>query len=505
MSEPEPRYLTDALRENQATRAFLETTLASIGDAVIATDTTGHIVFANAVAHALLRWPAAELHGKPLDEVFRIVNEYSRAPVESPVAKVLREGTVVGLANHTVLIARDGTEIPIDDSGAPIRDAVGTFYGTVLVFRDVTARRRAEETSRLLASIVASSDDAIISKDLHGVITSWNTGAERIFGYTAVEAVGQPITLIAAPERVNEMPEILERIRRGERIEHYETIRRTKGGQLVQVSLTISPIYAVMGRIVGASKIARDITERVRAEETVLRHAEWLTRTNAHLQQFAYAASHDLQEPLRTVVTFAQLLTQHAHAHLDAEAHECLGYILAAATRMHALVNDLLRYARVVNTEDLPLTAVALHEAVEGAVDNLQLAIQESQAVIHMEPLPTVRGERGQLIQLFQNLLSNAIKYRGQDPPVIRISAERHAAAWVISVADNGVGVPPEYHDYIFGVFRRLHSADYPGTGVGLALCKHIVETLGGRIWVESAPGQGATFKVSLPAPEGAA
>lgn len=251
-----------ALAESQATRAFLETTLASIGDAVIATDTAGRIVLANPVAQSVLRWPAAEMVGKPLDAVFRIINEDSRAPVESPVARVLREGTVVGLANHTLLIARDGTEIPIDDSGAPIRDAAGTVHGTVLVFRDVTARRRAEETSRLLASIVASSDDAIISKDLNGVITSWNTGAERMLGYTAAEVIGQPIALIAAPDRVDEMPQILERIRRGERIDHYETVRRTKGGQLVQVSLTVSPIYDAVGRIVGASKIARDITAR---------------------------------------------------------------------------------------------------------------------------------------------------------------------------------------------------------------------------------------------------
>ena len=251
-----------ALAESQATRAFLETTLASIGDAVIATDTAGRIVLTNTVAQSMLRWPAAEMSGKPLDEVFRIINEDSRATVESPVAKVLREGTVVGLANHTLLIARDGTEMPIDDSGAPIRDAAGSVHGTVLVFRDVTARRRAEETSRLLASIVASSDDAIISKDLNGVITSWNTGAERMLGYTAAEAIGQPIALIAAPDRVDEMPQILERIRRGERIDHYETVRRTKGGQLVQVSLTISPIYDAIGRIVGASKIARDITAR---------------------------------------------------------------------------------------------------------------------------------------------------------------------------------------------------------------------------------------------------
>jgi PAS domain S-box-containing protein len=251
-----------ALAESQATRAFLETTLASIGDAVIATDTAGRIVLANKVAQSALRWPAAEMAGKPLDEVFRIINEDSRAPVESPVAKVLREGTVVGLANHTLLIARDGTEIPIDDSGAPIRDTAGTVHGTVLVFRDVTARRRAEAISRLLASIVASSDDAIISKDLHGVITSWNKSAERIFGYTAEEAIGQPITLVAAPDRVDEMPQILERIRQGERIDHYATVRRTKEGQLVQVSLTVSPIHDAVGRIVGASKIARDITAR---------------------------------------------------------------------------------------------------------------------------------------------------------------------------------------------------------------------------------------------------
>jgi PAS domain S-box-containing protein len=256
------RAAQGALAESQATRAFLETTLASIGDAVMATDTAGRIVLTNTVAQAVLRWPAAEMFGKPLDEVFRIINEYSRTTVESPVAKVLREGIVVGLANHTLLIARDGTEIPIDDSGAPIRDVAGTVHGTVLVFRDVTARRRAEETSRLLASIVASSDDAIISKDLHGVITSWNKSAERIFGYTAEEAMGQPITLIAAPDRVDEMPQILERIRQGERIDHYATVRRTKGGQLVQVSLTVSPIYDAVGRIVGASKIARDITAR---------------------------------------------------------------------------------------------------------------------------------------------------------------------------------------------------------------------------------------------------
>jgi PAS domain S-box-containing protein len=488
-----------ALRASHDAREYLETTLVSIGDAVIATDATGRIVFSNPTAQALLRWPAEAMAGTHLDDVFRIVNEYTRATVESPVAKVLRLGTVVGLANHTILLARDGTEVPIDDSGAPIRDPDGTVRGTVMVFRDITERRRADALSRLLAAIVESSDDAIISKDLHGIITSWNRAAEHLYGYTAAEAIGQPITLISVPGRVDEMAQILERIAQGERIDHYETVRRTKDGQLVHVSLTVSPIRDAIGRIVGASKIARNITERRQAQEALARNAERLARANANLQQFAYTVSHDLQEPLRTVVTFSELLHSRYHGHLDAEAEQFIGYISTSATRMHALINDLLDYARVVNIEEMPLTEVALTEAVAGALHNLQLAIQENQAVIEVAPLPTVRAEQQHMVQLFQNLLSNAIKYRGADRPVIQISAEQHATEWVISVRDNGIGVPADYHTYIFGVFKRLHGQDYPGTGVGLALCQQIVERLGGRIWVESHPGQGATFRFSLP------
>jgi PAS domain S-box-containing protein len=273
-------------------RERFATTLTSVGDAVISTDAEGRIVFANPVAQSILQWPEAEILGRHLDEVFRIINEDSRATVESPVAKVLREGGIVGLANHTVLIARDGTEIPIDDSGAPIRGEGGAIEGTVLVFRDVTVRRRQESASRLLASIVESSDDAIISKDLNAVITSWNKGAERMFEYSAAEAIGQPIALLAAAERADEMPGILERIKQGERIDHFETVRRTKSGKLVHVSLTISPLRNSTGRIVGASKIARDISERVRAAEhmaslnALLRESnERLARANDGLQE----------------------------------------------------------------------------------------------------------------------------------------------------------------------------------------------------------------------------
>src|SRR5215471_10995901 len=218
--------LRAARRRADRQRESLRITLASMGDAVITTDAEGRVDSLNPVAVALTGWTQDEAAGRPLEEVFHIVNEQSRQPVENPVKKVLAEGRVVGLANHTILIARDGKERPIDDSAAPIKDDQGLILGIVLIFRDVTERRRAERSARLLASIVESSDDAIIGKDLDGVITSWNRGAERIFGYTAAEAGGKPVAILAPPDRADEMPRILKRLRRGERVEHFDTVRR---------------------------------------------------------------------------------------------------------------------------------------------------------------------------------------------------------------------------------------------------------------------------------------
>ncbi len=252
---------------------WLRITLASIGDAVISTDADGRVTFLNGVAEGLTGWPQAEAIGRRLQDIFPIVNERTRQPVENPALRALREGAIVGLANHTVLIARDGTELPIDDSAAPMRDESGRPVGAVLVFRDVTERRRAEEASARLAAIVDSSDDAIVSKTLDGIIRSWNAGAERLFGHTAEEVVGRSITLIIPPERIDEERAILERLRRGERVEHFETVRVARDGRRLDISLTISPIRDAEGHIIGASKIARDITERKRAE-AALRESE---------------------------------------------------------------------------------------------------------------------------------------------------------------------------------------------------------------------------------------
>ncbi len=252
--------------EERRQREQLRVTLASIGDAVIVTDTAGHVTFLNPVAEALTGWPAHEAAGQPVSRVFPIINEETRRPAEDPIQKVLRDGLTVGLANHTVLLSRDGRETPIDDSAAPIRGERGEVAGVVMVFRDVTEARRAVEDRLHLAAIVESSDDAIISMDLDGIIVSWNQAAERLYGYPAAEVVGKALTIMVPPDHPDELPALMERIKQGERVEHFETSRVRKDGSRFDVSLTISPVRNAEGKIVGASKIARDVTARKRQE-----------------------------------------------------------------------------------------------------------------------------------------------------------------------------------------------------------------------------------------------
>jgi PAS domain S-box-containing protein len=276
MKRAQRRYQLAAV-EAQEQRESLRVTLSSIGDAVIATDTRGRITFMNPVTESLTGWTRQEAEGRPLGEVFKIINAKTRQPAEDPVGRVLKEGVVVALANHTELIARNGAEIPIDDSAAPIKDR-GRLIGVVLVFRDVTERNRAEETKALLAAIVESTQDAVIGKTLDGTIISWNAGAERLYGYSAAEAIGRPVSMLIPSDHPDEMPRIMDRISRGERIESYETVRQAKDGRRIDVLLTISPIKDPEGTITGASKIAHDITGQKRAER-VLRQSEARLRT----------------------------------------------------------------------------------------------------------------------------------------------------------------------------------------------------------------------------------
>jgi light-regulated signal transduction histidine kinase (bacteriophytochrome) len=291
------------------------------------------------------------------------------------------------------------------------------------------------------------------------------------------------------------------RIRNGERVNHYQTKRRTKDGRVLTVSLTVSPIRDGSGKIIGASKVARDITEREQSELALRAANEALRRANADLEQFAYAAAHDLREPLRMVITYSQMLERKFGSTLGAQGQQYLQYSIQGASRMEILVRDLLAYvqAAAVNAA-LPVPQVDSTAPLKHAMLSLQTAIDESGAQISCTELPVVRMHEVHLQQIFQNLLSNAMKYRSTMPLHIAIAAERLDGEHLFYVRDNGLGIDPVYKERIFGLFKRLHTADeYAGSGIGLAICQRIVEHYGGRIWVESQLGQGATFFFTVP------
>jgi PAS domain S-box-containing protein len=348
-----------------------------------------------------------------------------------------------------------------------------------------------EQRFRLLAESVT--EYALIILDLERRIVEWNPGAEAILGYTAEEAIGLSGDIFFTPEdRAAGEPqkEAEEALVHG-RAED-ERWHTRKDGSRFYGSGIVQPLRDDDGSVRGLFKIMRDDTRRKTAEDD-------LARSNADLQQFAYITSHDLQEPLRTITSFVQLLSQRYRGQLDSQADEYIDYITGATQRMSNLIRDLLAYSRAINVDDLPITRVPLNAAVDWSIMNLNEMLKETGGTIQRDNLPTVTGHEHDFVQLFQNLLSNALKFRGAEPPRVHVSCEERNQEYVISVTDNGVGIPAEHQERIFGVFKRLHGRDVPGTGIGLAICLRIVERNGGRIWVESEPGRGATFRFTLP------
>jgi light-regulated signal transduction histidine kinase (bacteriophytochrome) len=299
---------------------------------------------------------------------------------------------------------------------------------------------------------------------------------------------------------VDEIPNIINRLRRGERVEHYETKRRTKDGKILTVSLTVSPIRDSSGTIVGASKVARDITETERQAQALRDANAALIRSNADLQQFAYSASHDLQEPLRMVSTYGELLQKKFSGTLGPKGDEYIGYMIQGALRMEQLLRDLRAYTQASMTGQEATEDIDAGEILDKALMNLGATINQSEASITRTDLPCVRMYEFQLEQVFQNLIGNAIRYRASAPPRIHVAAVQRGTEWLFSVQDNGIGIDPQYKEQIFGIFKRLHStSEYPGTGMGLAICERIIQRSGGRIWVESEVGQGSTFFFTIP------
>jgi len=493
-------------------------TLASIGDGVISTDTQGRVTFMNAVAEKLTGWCQQDTLGTPLENIFRIINEMYRTPVENPVARALRQGTVVGLANHTILISKDGTERPIDDSAAPVRESGGEIIGVVLVFRDASEKRAAEATAKRLAAIVEGSDEAIITKDLNGIITSWNKGAEQMFGYTAQEAIGKPIPFIPA-DREKEELNVLARIRNGDQVEHYETMRVARDGTEMDVLISVSAIKEPRtGRVIGASKIMRDIRARKKTERDleaarkqlelhaqklesqVAERTTQLQATVAELEAFCYSLSHDMRTPVRAIQSYSEMVLAEENGKLGASSLEYLKKAVSAAERMDQLIQDVLAFTRL-SRQEITLGPVDVDRLVHDIIEE-RPELQPAKANIRVKgPLLPVKGHMASLTQCITNLLDNAVKFvpRGAKPEV-RVSTEAFDGRVRLLVEDNGIGIERDAQRRLFQMFQRIHSGDeYEGTGIGLAIVRRAAERMQGRVGLQSEPGQGSRFWVELP------
>ena len=370
-------------------------------------------------------------------------------------------------------------------------------------------RRQAEalaKTEQRFRSLLEAAPDAMIISSESGRINLVNSQTEILTGYSRDQLINQSICMVlpdweidllsAGPSSANQ---------------HFA---RRKDSTTFPVEITLRPLQTEEGLL--AISAIRDVTERNRvdnelrelnlslekrvAERTkeLAESNEALRQSNVDLNQFAYATSHDLQEPLRMVVLYSQMLQDTYSGKLDESADQFISFIVKGALRLEGLLKDLLAYSQAGSTpgSSTPVDCMAVMHDV---LLNLQVSIDENGASVHSRDLPTIQGERIRLIQLFQNLIGNAIKYRRSEAPYIEVRAERRDKEWLFAVQDNGIGIAPEYTEQVFGVFKRLHGANYPGTGIGLAICQRIVENHGGRIWVESLPGKGSTFYFTMP------
>lgn len=353
----------------------------------------------------------------------------------------------------------------------------------------------------LFRALLDSTTDAVFIKDLAGRYVYINPAGASFLGLKADDVVGKTDLEVFTRETALAIMESDQRVIAEGRTQSFDEVGTADGVTRVFTS-TKGVCRDSGGRIAGLFGISRDITERKEAEREMARLAEELRRSNAELERFAYVASHDLQEPLRIVTSYVQLLARRYRGRLDQDADEFIAYAVDGANRMKRLIQDLLAYARIGSKGAQP-EPVDLGEVLRHVLEALRMQLQDGGATVEPGPLPTVLADPVQMEQLLQNLISNAVKFHGSDPPVVRIAAEQRADKWEVSVADNGIGIDPQFFDRIFIVFQRLHGmSEYSGTGIGLAICKKIVERHGGRIWVESKPGKGSTFRFTLPTHE---
>jgi PAS domain S-box-containing protein len=476
--------------------------LEAAPDAMVVVNVSGEIVLLNVRAEKQFGYSRDELVGQKVKNIIpegfaeRIVADGTRSPAEALAQQI---GTGIELMGR----CKDGTEFPIEIMLSPLESAEGILVTAAI--RDISLRKAAEthlsQMEGRYRGLLEAAPDAMVVVNASGKIVLLNVRAEKEFGYHRDELVGQLVKNIIPDGFAERLladglrsvdDALAQRIGTG-----IELAGRRKDGSQFPLEIMLSPLESPDGVLVTAA--IRDITVRKTAEADLLRKIDELNRSNEELAQFAYIASHDLQEPLRMVASYTQLLSRRYKGKLDTEADEYIAFAVDGANRMQRLIQDLLAFSRV-GTKGKDLVDTSSEAALLQALQNLRGAITDSGALVTHDPMPAVLADEMQLTQLFQNIIGNAIKYQKPGIPEVHISATRNGAGkWMFSVQDNGLGIDPQYFERIFGMFQRLHKREeFAGTGIGLAICKKIIERHGSSISVESTLGQGSTFRFAL-------
>jgi PAS domain S-box-containing protein len=467
----------------------------------------GEIVLLNVQVEKQFGYHRDELLGQQVKNIIpegfaeRLIADGTRTAADALAQQI---GTGIELVGRR----KDGSEFPLEIMLSPLESPEGIVVTAAI--RNISVRKDAEKHLAQMEGryrgLLEAAPDAMVVVNATGEIVLLNLQAERQFGYRRDELVGQKVKNII-PEGFAERliaddlrtaaDALAQQIGTG-----IELSARRKDGSDFPIEIMLSPLESTEGILVTAA--IRDITERKKSELQLVKTVGELKRSNDELQQFAYVASHDLQEPLRMVASYTQLLAKRYKGRLDSDADEFIAYAVDGSNRMQGLIQDLLAYSRA-GTNGNALHEISSEKALKDALANLRATIQESGAVVSHDSLPVITTDDTQLTQVFQNLVGNAIKYRSAEVPRVHVSVTKNGGnEWTFSVQDNGLGIDPQYFERIFVLFQRLHGREeFKGTGIGLTICKKIVERLGGRIWVESQPEKGSTFSFALPERDG--
>ncbi len=483
-------------RNADSSRARMRAVISTAADGIITIDQKGTIESFNAAATQMFGYSEREAIGMNIKSMMPSPH---REHHDEYIESFLHTGTsrIIGRVRETEGLRRDGALFPIDLNVSVVESRRRrSFTGLV---RDVSRRKESENELSKLSAAVEQNPSIVVITDVHGTIEYVNSSFVAVTGYTKEEALGRnPRILKSSQTSEGIYRSLWETISKGE-VWRGEFLNRKKNGELYWESGSISPVRNAKGQVTHYLAVKQDITQRKKADQQLREQNISLANKNRELDEFTYVASHDLQEPLRKLVSFSTLLKTDIGGDLPEKAATDIKFITDSAKRMEALVQDLLQLSRS-GRSDMKRESIPLNECADHALESLSTAIEEAEAVIERDDLPDVVADRTLMTQLFQNLIGNALKYRSPDrTPVIRITVESSETGWLFGVRDNGIGMESQYVEQIFAPFKRLHGrGEYKGTGIGLAICRKVVDRHGGRIWAESVFGEGSHFKFTL-------